>query len=1136
MKILSIFTSSILFAGAIAPNVMYQDYLDLAYGFKKELKVYKNDLSVIDFKIQAPSFYASNNSGKFKREFTNIGASYIIGASHLIQDYLKQNGVLEFSNIPTYVINSNNNFKKQDPNSQRDFSIFRTHKININESANLFKKDFYVIQNANSSDEIEKYQDNMQTKKELLDEKRYSLYVRSGTGVNYLGFDDFEKGVVKLNDSDVIASAGILYLDKDKLTDINIGRLDFNAGKNSRLDFTNNIAPGDSGSAIYVYDSVDKKYYVIGVASKSDCKNPYSYPYNCTYSKYETINSFIINDFKNSYTINTNESDFKITNANLSAKNTILNAKSNDIAFNHTYTNYLSKDTFNKRLESLKDDKDVVFNKASKIVLESDADFGSSVFYFNEDSSIVGNKKLLLGGIVVNKNATLSYDALSAKNDFLHKIGDGVLIINNSSQGAGINIGGGEVILNNKDNKNSFSNVYITNQAKLSLNQANTLDTNNLYIADNAATINLNSNDLSFTSTLKNTSYDTVFTGSAKLNFNIKEKNIFNAKINSLSLNADNSTIIFDNTINANDFVVNNSNITLQAQASQHYYLDSINQNIANKNNLSYLSSPREFKENNFTFNTINLNNNSSLTLNNSNLNAKEIKLKDSSLNLAENAAFYAINNIKNNAGINFSDAGYSVDKTFSFTQELKESTFNNTFANLKANLSLDNSSIKLNKNSSFTGKITGVNNSSLIAQNAILNSSINIENINANNSIFNINANSQSIISTKSSSGQNNALNVIINPDEDKDKILLASLANTQDKNFFTSLKLKDAFSISRANIVYEQEENTANWYLQKTKEGKTQDLITKYFITEENKEATKAVNTSLEQAFFSFVLEWNNLTKRMGDLRKHYLLNNDDYAGFWARLYHGQSSYLKSNKSVFLESQFGVDKRYLSDNAQIFSGVVFNIANYKFNSPNLDGNSNSFGLGIYSSILFDNGFYLDLIAKYLMYKNNYDFIITTSNTSVKNNKINHNFIASIEAGFYAYLNDYVYFNPQLELISGYLSKQEIESNFIKLSSKSTIPLSLKSAVFAGYDNEYLGIRFGLGLASDLKNSADKIVSDRVFSKTYAGKKDTRMFVNLGTSYVIDKKQSFNFEFEKSFFGDLNIDYSINLVYRYAF
>ncbi len=43
-------------------------------------------------------------------------------------------------------------------------------------------------------------------------------------------------------------------------------------------------------------------------------------------------------------------------------------------------------------------------------------------------------------------------------------------------------------------------------------------------------------------------------------------------------------------------------------------------------------------------------------------------------------------------------------------------------------------------------------------------------------------------------------------------------------------------------------------------------------------------------------------------------------------------------------------------------------------------------------------------------------------------------------------------------------------------------------------------------------------------------------MFINLGNDYKLNDKTRFSFEFEKTFFGDLNVDWSANANLKIVF
>ncbi|MGJ8510666.1 autotransporter outer membrane beta-barrel domain-containing protein, partial [Glaesserella parasuis] len=114
---------------------------------------------------------------------------------------------------------------------------------------------------------------------------------------------------------------------------------------------------------------------------------------------------------------------------------------------------------------------------------------------------------------------------------------------------------------------------------------------------------------------------------------------------------------------------------------------------------------------------------------------------------------------------------------------------------------------------------------------------------------------------------------------------------------------------------------------------------------------------------------VEMNNLNKRMGELR-----GIDANAGVWARVLGGKGS-SDSYKHKFTHIQTGFDKQSHLSNAELFTGVTVTHTSTdiegKIGSTN--GDVKSIGAGVYATALFDNGFYLDTIAKYV--KNNHKF-----------------------------------------------------------------------------------------------------------------------------------------------------------------
>ncbi|MBT0883567.1 autotransporter outer membrane beta-barrel domain-containing protein, partial [Campylobacter sp. 2018MI13] len=346
------------------------------------------------------------------------------------------------------------------------------------------------------------------------------------------------------------------------------------------------------------------------------------------------------------------------------------------------------------------------------------------------------------------------------------------------------------------------------------------------------------------------------------------------------------------------------------------------------------------------------------------------------------------------------------------------------------ANVKLkNNSTLSIMNNSNFSGSIiTEDDNSTLNLNNANIDANINVANLNASKTNFMFSLNNTLISSISTLGGQNTFM---IKPDlANANKFLLASLVNTNNtinNDYLKALDYKENISIYTPNVEFVNENGKANWYLVKVNKEdienttpivpetkpeptKPNDDLNKpsvkdYFFVQENKEVTQMIDSSLNQVFFSYVLEWNNLQKRMGELRN----NTDANAGIWFRAYTGQSSYEHANKTKFYEMQLGADKLNQGNNYVNYTGLIFNASKYSL-SDNLDGSIKGYGFGAYSSTIYDNGLYFDVIAKYINYKNDFNLYVKNQNEVTNSLKPNNSytFLASAEIGYRKDFNNF--------------------------------------------------------------------------------------------------------------------------------
>lgn len=291
-------------------------------------------------------------------------------------------------------------------------------------------------------------------------------------------------------------------------------------------------------------------------------------------------------------------------------------------------------------------------------------------------------------------------------------------------------------------------------------------------------------------------------------------------------------------------------------------------------------------------------------------------------------------------------------------------------------------------------------------------------------------------------------------------------------------------------------------------------------------NDKVKSQANVLAKGVNFIHNLEWNNVNKRLGEIR-----NLDADTGVWARLYHTNASVLDEVNLNSLELQFGADKQSEVSNAKIYSGVVGSVSKAKADDNILK--STGFGVGLYVSAVADNGYYADLVAKVNRYKMTFN---AATLDEIKENKTG--FLASLELGKRFDVNNF-YLEPSVEAIVDYTPSLKLENDKILIKTKSSTNLHLKPALAAGLNlNDNANLRLGAGYIIDVnkpKNATITAKNSKV-KEVIKGERDNKFYINLGGSYKINDNLRLNLGYERTFSADYNIDHQINAVVRYTF
>ncbi len=1200
-----------VFASVVNPDFSYQDYLDFASN-KGKFKVGATNIQIISKQgkavdLNAPmiDFSAANFSGRLKGEYTNIGQSFAVGAAHMTwRDKLtdskltpfKRGETLYFAGVASRAVAASNNFRTREA-YDIDFAVLKMQKLNLNISASISKELDFIEKTSNAKEESLRYEDKYQKtsdlsqgKGKLYNQDRYEYFVREGTGIQGVGDIDITKKPTKVADSDKYHIGGFVTLgDKNDIRSRFL--LSFNNYNNQlkRNDFTSSSAPGDSGSALYVYDKLDKKWYLIGVISKSDCNTKFSAGYNCTLVHYALINQPLIEDFKDLKSIKLGDGSYVFENRTLKHGNKnienvefISEQNSGHILFNDG-----GRIIYEERVKEMEKSKDLYFAKSGTIEFKTNTDLGASVLNFaaNSEWKILGDRWFIGGGIYTDTGSKVVYNAKLKEDDFLHKMGQGELEIQSDNVKSGLRMGEGLVSLTGKGKQ--FGEIYV-NGGVLKISHADNIDFNTLYL--NGGTLDLNGQKLSTDKIQANS--NKVFITSSKENGGldfVKSNNyIYHGNFigdNDFKVNVKNSQIIFDGNIyNAKSTMnIDKSKVDFQGHPIIHAYVgkDTL-KNLENIGQSAFTKgvdiAQDDWENRNFILKQIDLKD-SYLNLSSyANLQVQDLNAKDSSVILGSKEISIDEKDTENifdrDVGEDYGYITYTgIGKEMFYTQNIKNT--NNSEVKevyFKGNLNLDNSYASIYK-TNFEGSINALKNEKMVslnqskfkgnikAKNLYLNDNtisgnVHAENLNAVDNVFHLDiATQDNITSTQSTQGRNNSILFKLG-ESSQNHILVASLADDKKQitdKYFSFSAFNQAFSKFVPNVKFAHDGKKAEWTLVKTGASKPAKpnvqpelkpeakpnvqpeepiLDNSFFYVEDNKQALDTANSLANHFVLNYIAEWNNMQKRMGELR------DNPYAyGFWLRSFGGRLSDQNSNGNYF-EIQAGLDKQSEFSNFNLYSGLMLNYTQTKLNSSSLDITSKGYGLGQYLSFLFQNDLYLDFVLRYVRYQNDMSASFLPNVNLPLNTGISNNIITSLELGYRKYLQNF-YLEPQIEFISGYVDNIHLHNENVDIKLDSYIPLVLKSTLFIGANNikdTKLNLRAGLGYMGDLKKSGQKTFTDNLGTRHFDGLKDDRIFINLNTSYEINRNTRLSLDFEKSFLGDLNIDWSMNANLRYSF
>lgn len=307
------------------------------------------------------------------------------------------------------------------------------------------------------------------------------------------------------------------------------------------------------------------------------------------------------------------------------------------------------------------------------------------------------------------------------------------------------------------------------------------------------------------------------------------------------------------------------------------------------------------------------------------------------------------------------------------------------------------------------------------------------------------------------------------------------------------------------------------------------------KTVLSTSESEIVSGAKSALASSVMQMRADTNDLQRRLGDVRL-----NSDSQGVWGKYIGGKSkitdsAYVNQNYNM---AQFGYDTK--RGNWIIGGAFLYGTNNSDYTLGS--GSGKTAGLAIYGAKQFNDGRYLDIIAKGNRLKN--DFTVHNSlGTSLSGDYRNTGASLSLEYGKRIKRNNGFYIDPSAELILSRLSGESFDA---RTNTGSTVHINSDAV------NSAIG-RLGIGIGKEAKNS--NVFLKAALAHEFSGKmkatysmagepttnsvvdlKDTWLDLELGGSWSFRPNTYLYGTFTKNFGSTVDTSYRIDAGIRHNF
>lgn len=307
------------------------------------------------------------------------------------------------------------------------------------------------------------------------------------------------------------------------------------------------------------------------------------------------------------------------------------------------------------------------------------------------------------------------------------------------------------------------------------------------------------------------------------------------------------------------------------------------------------------------------------------------------------------------------------------------------------------------------------------------------------------------------------------------------------------------------------------------------------KTVLSTSESEIVSGVKSALASSVMQMRADTNDLQRRLGDVRM-----NADNQGVWGKYIGGKSKITDSAyvNQTYNMAQVGYDTK--RGNWIIGGAFLYgtNNSDYALGS----GSGKTAGLALYGAKQFNDGRYLDIIAKGNRLKN--DFTVRNSlGTTLSGDYHNTGTSLSLEYGKRIKRENGFYIDPSAELILSHLSGESFDA---RTNTGSTVHINSDAV------NSAIG-RLGIGIGKEAKNS--NVFLKAALAHEFSGKmkatysmvgepttnsvvdlKDTWLDLEVGGSWRFRPNTYVYGTFTKNFGGTVDTSYRVDAGIRHSF